>query len=214
METLQKSTITKRKIMNSATMLFAGKGFESTTTREICTAADVNLSMISYYFKTKEGLYASIIESVLKYGIKYMENELKEADTLSDMSKSQKIDLYKRLLSKFIEFLYSDSVPNSFVILMIKEQTSPNSTFSELYVKKINILYSALRRILASIKGTVDTDKSVIFSVSTLVGQILSWKIMNRATLQALKQIEYSKEDKKQILKIVSNLLDEAIREL
>src|SRR5574344_1786339 len=214
METLQKSTITKRKIMNAATMLFAGKGFESTTTREICTAADVNLSMISYYFKTKEGLYACIIDSVLKFGIKYMEEEIERAQNLSDLSVEQKKQLYKDLLTKFAEFLYSDSVPNSFVILMIKEQTSPNSTFSELYVKKINILYSALRRILASIKGTVDTDKSVIFSVSTLVGQILSWKIMNRATLQALKQIEYSKEDKKQILKIVSNLLDEAIREL
>src|SRR5574344_2800550 len=214
METLTKATITKRKIMNAATMLFAGKGFESTTTREICTAADVNLSMISYYFKTKEGLYASIIESVLKYGIKYMENELKEADTLSDMSKSQKIDLYKRLLSKFIEFLYSDNVPNSFVILMIKEQTSPNSTFSELYVKKINILYLSLRKILASIKGCVDSDKSVIFNVSTLIGQILSWKIMNRATLQALKQNEYTKDDKKRISKIVTDLIEETVSEL
>src|SRR5574344_728327 len=214
METLTKATITKRKIMNAATMLFAGKGFESTTTREICTAADVNLSMISYYFKTKEGLYASIIESVLKYGIKYMQLELNQAENLSNMTKTEKINLFKNLLRKFIEFLYSESVPNSFVILMIKEQTSPNSTFSELYVKKINILYSALRRILASIKGTVDTDKSVIFSVSTLVGKILSWKIINRATLQALKQNEYTKDDKKRISKIVTDLIEETVSEL
>src|SRR5574344_166818 len=98
METLTKATITKRKIMNAATMLFAGKGFESTTTREICTAADVNLSMISYYFKTKEGLYASIIESVLNYGIKYMEKEISAVDNLPDMSRSQKIELFRELL--------------------------------------------------------------------------------------------------------------------
>lgn|SRR5574344_880495 len=214
METLQKSTITKRKIMNAATMLFAGKGFESTTTREICTAAEVNLSMISYYFKTKEGLYAAIIESVLHYGIKYMEKEILEADNLADMNKSEKIELYRNLLNKFVEFLYSESVPNSFVILMIKEQTSPNSTFSELYVKRINLLYSALRRILASISGKVDTDKSIIFAVSTIVGQILSWKIMNRATMQALKQKEYTKDDKKRILDIVENFVSETVSEL
>ncbi|MBP7212437.1 CerR family C-terminal domain-containing protein [bacterium] len=214
METLQKSTITKRKIMNAATMLFAGKGFESTTTREICTAADVNLSLISYYFKTKEGLYACIIDSVLNYGLKYMEKEILETENLANMSKSEKIELYKRLLNTFAEFLYSDNVPNSFVILMIKEQTSPNSTFSELYVKKINILYSALRRILSSITGTVESDKKIIFTVSTIVGQILSWKIMNRATLQALKQKEYTSEDKKRINQIVENFVEEAIMEL
>src|SRR5574344_1039362 len=123
METLTKATITKRKIMNAATMLFAGKGFESTTTREICTAADVNLSMISYYFKTKEGLYACIIDSVLNFGLKYMEKEIRETNNLAKMSKNEKIDLYKNLLGKFADFLYSENVPNSFVILMIKEQT-------------------------------------------------------------------------------------------
>ena len=75
MDTAQKSqNLSKKKIINSAIVLFANKGFDSTSTREICKHAGVNLSLLSYYFKTKEGLYTTIIESILNFGLKFLEN--------------------------------------------------------------------------------------------------------------------------------------------
>jgi TetR/AcrR family transcriptional regulator len=45
----------------TTTPLFAEKGFNGVGVRELALAAGVNLSMISYYFGGKEGLYAAVL---------------------------------------------------------------------------------------------------------------------------------------------------------
>ncbi len=51
------------KIMETAEMLFAEKGFSGTSVRDIADAADVNVAMISYYFGSKE----KMLESLFNY---------------------------------------------------------------------------------------------------------------------------------------------------
>ena len=57
-------------------------------------------------------------------------------------------------------------------------------------------------------------DKSIIFEVSTIVAQILSYKIMDRAILSALNQSEYTQEDKNRIVKIIYSHIDNCIKNL
>lgn len=52
---------TKQKIIRVATRLFAQKGFEGVSIREISRKARVNLAAINYYFQTKEQLYMAVI---------------------------------------------------------------------------------------------------------------------------------------------------------
>ena len=54
---------TAEKIVAAATNLFATKGYEGTSTKEICDTADVNIAAIHYHFGSKEQLYCEIIES-------------------------------------------------------------------------------------------------------------------------------------------------------
>src|SRR5262245_30296780 len=53
---------TRERLLEAASQVFADKGYEKATVREICTAAIVsNLAAVNYYFGDKERLY---IESV------------------------------------------------------------------------------------------------------------------------------------------------------
>jgi AcrR family transcriptional regulator len=52
----------KSRILEAAKELMSQKGYESTTVRDISTMADVNVAMISYYFGSKEKLFAAMIE--------------------------------------------------------------------------------------------------------------------------------------------------------
>ena len=54
---------TSERIVAAATRLFATKGFDGTSTKEICEAAGVNIAAIHYHFETKELLHRFIIES-------------------------------------------------------------------------------------------------------------------------------------------------------
>jgi len=210
----KKQNLSRKKIINSAIMLFANKGFESTSTREICKHAGVNLSLIPYYFGNKDGLYISIIESIVNYGLTYLQEEITKTNTIETMSIDEKIVLYRALLRKYVEFLYSENVPNSFVILMIKEQTVSHSKFGEIYTQKINLLYKALRKILASILEKNENDKIIILEVSSIIGQVLSFKFMDRPTLAAFKQDFYSKDDNKKIINIILSYIDDCISKL
>ncbi len=53
---------TRLKIILSSAKLFADKGLDGTSTREIAEHTGSNISLISYYFGGKEGLYKAVIE--------------------------------------------------------------------------------------------------------------------------------------------------------
>lgn len=65
------SNITAREtLMTAARHQFALKGLSGTSIRDIASAAKLNSSMISYYFKSKQGLY---IECLKEIGNKQLE---------------------------------------------------------------------------------------------------------------------------------------------
>lgn len=80
----------RENIIASAIPLFAAKGLNGVSVRELASAAGVNLSMISYYFGGKEGLYAAVLTEQFAILGKLEEIEQMDIDTL------QKFELYVR----------------------------------------------------------------------------------------------------------------------
>lgn len=210
----RKNNLSRQKLINAAILLFGINGFECTSIRAISKHAGVNLSLIPYYFGSKEGLYFDIIESIINFGLKFMQEELIKVGEIDLMSREAQVELYRRILYKYVEILYSEHVPSNFVVLMIKEQASPHSKFSKAYAQKIDIVYRALRRILASILNKDISDKTVIFEVSSVIGQIVSFKILDRATLPYLSQESYTKDDIERIKKIIFSHIDTSIEKM
>jgi AcrR family transcriptional regulator len=52
----------RTRILNAAGPIFADKGFQAATVREICQAADVNVASVNYYFGDKETLYIETVK--------------------------------------------------------------------------------------------------------------------------------------------------------
>jgi AcrR family transcriptional regulator len=52
----------KDRILETATILFAEKGFDGISMDELAKAANVNKSMIYYYFSSKDGLLVTLIQ--------------------------------------------------------------------------------------------------------------------------------------------------------
>lgn len=53
---------TRDKILDGAEAVFADKGYNGASTRDIAAAADANLGMIPYYFGSKENLLKEVIQ--------------------------------------------------------------------------------------------------------------------------------------------------------
>jgi AcrR family transcriptional regulator len=54
---------TKKKILDVSHTLFAEKGYEGTSVRDIATLAEVNIAAINYHFQNKENLYKETIRN-------------------------------------------------------------------------------------------------------------------------------------------------------
>jgi TetR/AcrR family transcriptional regulator, regulator of cefoperazone and chloramphenicol sensitivity len=55
----------RSRMVSAALRVFAEKGYEGATTREICQAANANISAIRYYFGDKAGLYRAVFKEPL-----------------------------------------------------------------------------------------------------------------------------------------------------
>lgn len=82
----------KSKILKAAKKLFSQNGFDGTSTREIVKEAGVNISLISYYFGSKENVFFSLFD-----------NFNVEANTFDD--KGNNIDIISKFSSIITEII-------------------------------------------------------------------------------------------------------------
>lgn len=90
---------TEEKIKQAARRLFTKKGYAATRTRDIAEAADINLALLNYYFRSKEKLFDIVImENFVQFiaGVKALLNE--KTTTLEEKIEGL-VDLY---ISKLI----------------------------------------------------------------------------------------------------------------
>jgi len=90
----------KDHIINKAIELFALKGFEGTSIRDLATAADVNVAMVNYYFGSKEKLFEALVEKK-SISTRGSLKEIAEDKTLSALEKINKI------IESYVEKLFT-----------------------------------------------------------------------------------------------------------
>ena len=102
------------QILQVAEELFAAKGFDGTSIREIAKKANINIAMVSYYFGSKEKLLEALI--IFRTSDLKMQLENLYIEELAPMEKVEKlIDLYiKRLnqnrhMYKILHFEFSSN---------------------------------------------------------------------------------------------------------
>ncbi|HLT56247.1 MAG TPA: forespore capture DNA-binding protein RefZ [Bacillota bacterium] len=88
----------KRKIVKTASNLFFQKGFHGTSVREIAKRAKVNVSAISYYFNSKQGL--------LEYAVSYYYEQYlrKLEETLYNAQQTEPLERLYELIFSIIQY--------------------------------------------------------------------------------------------------------------
>lgn len=82
-----KKNPTKQKVIDAASSLFFQKGFHGTSVRDIADKASVNVSLISYYFKSKQGLLEYAVTNYYEEYLKTVEEALEYTANFSPLEK-------------------------------------------------------------------------------------------------------------------------------
>ena len=91
-------------IMMVAEKLFAASGYNGTSVRDIAAKAKVNVSMISYYFGSKENLMEELFRWRMEEGLNFA-NHIVENDDLNEIEKLDAfVDNFVNRVQKFKDF--------------------------------------------------------------------------------------------------------------
>jgi AcrR family transcriptional regulator len=152
-------------IINTAEKLFAEKGFDGTSVRDIAQEAGVNVAMISYYFGSKEKLMEAVFEQRTT-NIRIKVENLLQNEHLSHLDKVNiLIDDY---VEKFIQ-------QQEFHKIMMREQLIDKDTAIAGFIHELK------KRNLSSIKKLIQEGQKsgkfrknidIVLMMTTLVGTV------------------------------------------
>lgn len=184
-------------IMEAAERLFADKGFDGSSVRDIAEAAGVNLAMISYYFGSKEKL----MEAMFQYRGQYLQIKLQNILYNKDMEPMQKVE---KLIDEYIERIFQKQC---FHKVMIREQMENNAgPISEQIAQLKKTNQNLFRQLIqdGQKKGVFKKGVDIPFLMMTLVGtasQLITTQHYYREAnhLQSLSGEEFEKYIKKKL---------------
>lgn len=203
---MNKNEDSKQRIIKAATKLFALKGFDAASIREICREADVNLCMISYYWGGKEELYQGIIDDLIERQLEYVKTFADIEKSPYDMTQKERIELLYLWLDKVVDLFYSDFISEDLITMLLRAQQNANFALK-------SPLLTYFRNLMGAILNKNADDKEVIFKTLFIMTQITSPRIFTGFSLCLLGQDKFNQEDIKIIKDNLKNYVANLIKE-
>jgi AcrR family transcriptional regulator len=195
----------KAHIINHAIELFAEKGFEGSSIRDLAARAGVNVAMVNYYFGSKEKLFESMVEDRASY-TRGLLDEIANNTSYTDIEKMD------RIIDAYINKLFSN---RKFHRVMHQEMML--SQRESLQQGIVNVIYPnsvIIKTVIeAGIKKGTFRKVDVPLVIATMVGTInqvlLSKSLCNRLLNKETGYVPY---DDPRFVKRLSDHLKELMR--
>jgi AcrR family transcriptional regulator len=192
----------REQILEAAEELFAAKGFEGTSIRELARKAKINIAMVSYYFGSKENLLTALVEhraSVL-------------FEKLALLNRDEKHDPFKKVemaIHYYVDRIFSNPCFHKILHreLMLKQRSDLHVPISEILFRNANEVRTLIRE--GERKGVfkkVDEDL-IIASVIGTITQVTLSETMSRKLLKITDGDVFSERTKKRLKKYLNDLI-------
>lgn len=187
-------------LIEAAKRLFANYGFEGATTKNICDEAGVNVSLISYHFGGKEGLYRACLDQFGISKFETIQRMLKPADSEES---------FKLRLSLFIDEMISWYIDEPYLMKIVYhecEMDTPHAedvfrkTFMGLYKVIEDFFVESKKRKL--IREDIDAHAAAYLFLGHLVFIQRMDLVSERFLKQTVKDPAYREKIAQQILDI------------
>jgi AcrR family transcriptional regulator len=163
----------REQIIQAALKLFGKQGFEGTSIRDLCQEAGVNLAMVNYYFGSKEGLFAAMIEQKASN----IKGRLQELVNNPNMTPIEKIN---DVIEGYVDRLFSH---RGFSLVMMrelsKEQRQPlHEAISGIFMVNMEMIRAIIEE---GIRKKQFRKVDVDLTISTIMGTL--WNLIINETM-------------------------------
>jgi AcrR family transcriptional regulator len=176
---------TRDRLIESAGQMFADRGFDTTTVRDICHAAGANIAAVNYYFGDKQRLY---VEAVLRANRWRMEKAALPSWTADTPPETKLTDFIATFIRR-VRTSPKDAWQNR---LMMREMMRPDAACAEVVRESIRPQFEMLLSILRALANDELSDEALHLTAFSIVGQCLFYHFADPVVQHLVDGIEYS----------------------
>jgi AcrR family transcriptional regulator len=199
-------TSSRERLLHVAGMMFADRGIDAVSTRELTKAAGANLSAIAYYFGGKEGLYNEAINHTIDSTQALIGGA--EAKLRADLAEAGgdrgalagAASAFVRAVLTALLGLGPEHWPRR---LIMREIDHPTPAFDRLYEAIFQPLTAAFRDLLVAATGCDPADAETVILTNALLGECLIFHRNRPIILRNLGWDEYTSERIELVVDIV-----------
>jgi len=184
-----KSERARARLLEAAVRIFGEKGLKGATVREIANAAGQNVAAIAYYFGSKEKLYATIIEGIVReihHALHDILEQIGELERLEHPDPTRALAVLKSFLAAVYLRVLSRNEALPIARLIVREQLGPTPAFEILYHKAFRQLHTRLCFLVGLVLGCDPREPETILRTHMIMGQIYFFAMAREAILRRL----------------------------
>jgi AcrR family transcriptional regulator len=179
---------TRDRIVEAAGEIFAEKGFDATTVRDICQRAEANLAAVNYYFGDKQRLY---VEAVVRAHRWRMERAQLPAWTANTTPPEKLADF----VVTFIRRIRTGPENTWHTRLIMREMMNPREACVELVQSSIRPQFEILQGILRELLPDETSEVKLHATAFSIVGQCLFYHFADPVVRNLVSADEYASYD-------------------
>jgi AcrR family transcriptional regulator len=161
-------TQARQTLIDAAKKLFARKGLSATTIRDIALEANLNSSLISYYFNGKTGLYKACLEEIGSERLKVANEILRTPASNAE---------FRLRLKMFIENLFALYLEDrDSGLIIVREYDRVDSPAEEIFRSTFLKVFDRIHQFFsdAQKRGLLDANKDAFIQAKLFFGCVSS----------------------------------------
>jgi AcrR family transcriptional regulator len=166
---------TRERLLDEAEALFAEKGYNAVSVREIIAAANCNLAAINYYFGTKENLYLEVFRSRWIPRARVVQEYF--WGLLADQKPLTLKGVVKSLAQTFLEGPLGDEETLMHHQLISREMDQPSEAADLVHEQAMQPFFAKLAAILRPLLPQEFTDEQVMLNIMSVFALVLNFQI-------------------------------------
>lgn len=185
-----RSEATQVALLDAAARLFAQRGFDAVSTRDIATAAGAHPALIGYHFGSKENLYIAVFKAIVDEMTRRLNPLLIGITATLDSASGKRSGSAqaKELLSALCDAMVltlANPEAKSWAQLIVREQQEPTEAFTLLYDGIMSRVMATMTR-LVQVAAPGRTQEEAQLTVLAIIGQMMVYRVARAGVLKHL----------------------------
>lgn len=193
----------RETILSVASEIFAERGYEAATIKEITDRAGVNVASVNYYFRDKLGLYTEVLRRSVHDG------RLSLPPESAGLTPEERLGRY---IESFMRSILAVGRPSWCGRLMIRELAQPTPALPQIVEDIMRPNFYLMRQLVADVAGAPMDHETLRLLTYSVIAQCCYWKFAQPILPHLWPEMNFDEETVRRIAGQVAAFSTAAIR--